>query len=494
MQELIDRALDGGGFVGEEADSLDAGHAASALAFVDRLDAADDLLASLFASAQTRGSVLTYVVALVWRGWVALRRGLVSAAESDERAAAELAARHGLDFVLPWAQAFRACALVELDQIEAAGRLVDELAVTTADSQALASMALDARARVRIAQGRREDAIADLRAVGRHQESIGVRNPNILHARSNLGLALGRASAEAQRLVDAELERAREVDCARAIGIALRARGLLELPGDGIATLREATEILADSPARLEYARTLAHLGGHSGAPPGGSTPARRCARRLTLPISSARRAWRRRPRPSLRPPAADRAVAGSTALPRSPRPSGGSPRWPPAAKQTERSPKRYSSAARPLKCISGTPIASSTSARASTSGTHYAAASRRPDSARRHPLSGPVNHRRPAALEPRSSPGIWCGGQTAADRRTGLNRSSLGSDGDGRGAAGGRGAGVVGRDDGEHVRAGWNVPPDVCVRGGRVLAEDRRAVAELDLGDASVSVARRSR
>jgi|tagenome__1003787_1003787.scaffolds.fasta_scaffold19670173_2 hypothetical protein len=41
-------------------------------------------------------------------------------------------------------------------------------------------MALDARARVRVARGRREDAIADLRAVGRHQQSIGVRNPNIL--------------------------------------------------------------------------------------------------------------------------------------------------------------------------------------------------------------------------------------------------------------------------------------------------------------------------
>ena len=48
---------------------------------------------------------------------------------------------------------------------------------------------------------------------------------------------------------------------ARTIGISLRALGLIEGGRTGEQLLREAVDVLADSPARLEYARALVDLG-----------------------------------------------------------------------------------------------------------------------------------------------------------------------------------------------------------------------------------------
>ena len=63
---------------------------------------------------------------------------------------------------------------------------------------------------------------------------------------------------EAVRLADEELARARAWGAPRAIGIALRARGLVA--GD-LESLREAVAVLEDSRARLELARALVDLG-----------------------------------------------------------------------------------------------------------------------------------------------------------------------------------------------------------------------------------------
>jgi DNA-binding CsgD family transcriptional regulator len=66
---------------------------------------------------------------------------------------------------------------------------------------------------------------------------------------------------EARRLLDEELESCRRFDSPRALGIALRAEGLLQGGVDGIETLRESTSVLAGSEAKLEHARALVALG-----------------------------------------------------------------------------------------------------------------------------------------------------------------------------------------------------------------------------------------
>ena len=52
-----------------------------------------------------------------------------------------------------------------------------------------------------------------------------------------------------------------EFGAPRAIGMALRAAGVVEEGTAGLALVREAVELLARSPARLEHARALADLG-----------------------------------------------------------------------------------------------------------------------------------------------------------------------------------------------------------------------------------------
>jgi DNA-binding CsgD family transcriptional regulator len=122
------------------------------------------------------------------------------------------------------------------------------------------AMLLHARGRLHLAVGATAAAVADLRASGRRLDAHGEPNPALIAWRSPLALALG--GAEGRALADEELRLARGYGAARAIGIALRARALLEPePADRVSLLREAVATLADSPARLEHARALADVG-----------------------------------------------------------------------------------------------------------------------------------------------------------------------------------------------------------------------------------------
>jgi DNA-binding CsgD family transcriptional regulator len=95
-------------------------------------------------------------------------------------------------------------------------------------------------------------------------EAWGARNPaysawRSLAAVSKLRLGDDR---EAHRLATEELELAERVGAGRAIGIALRARGLAAGGTDGLADLERAVDELSQSGAYLEHARALADLGG----------------------------------------------------------------------------------------------------------------------------------------------------------------------------------------------------------------------------------------
>lgn len=66
---------------------------------------------------------------------------------------------------------------------------------------------------------------------------------------------------EARELVEEEYELARRIATPRAVGIALRARGLVEGGSRGIELLEESVGVLAATPDRLEHARALIDLG-----------------------------------------------------------------------------------------------------------------------------------------------------------------------------------------------------------------------------------------
>jgi DNA-binding NarL/FixJ family response regulator len=85
--------------------------------------------------------------------------------------------------------------------------------------------------------------------------------------------------AEARRLAEEELTRARALGAPRALGVALRAAARVAGGSDELRLLREAVAALEPSPARVERARAEAELGAalrRAGQPEAAREPLRR--------------------------------------------------------------------------------------------------------------------------------------------------------------------------------------------------------------------------
>jgi DNA-binding CsgD family transcriptional regulator/energy-coupling factor transporter ATP-binding protein EcfA2 len=261
-RELIDRGLDDGRFVAAHtAGSPIVSYATAVLVLADEVARAEALIADIRDDARARGSIDAHLTALTWGSLLALRRGDPTQAEGDARTTLELANRHEVPWTRIWSTAFLVGALLERGELEEADQALARSGLEDALGSAATLHALLARGRLRLAQGRRAEAIDDLRATGR---SVIVNNPSYVPWRSALALALalsGDDPEEARLLAEGELLRARELGQPRGIGVALRAGGILAGGGSGIALLTEAVQALRASPAALELARALCDLG-----------------------------------------------------------------------------------------------------------------------------------------------------------------------------------------------------------------------------------------
>jgi DNA-binding CsgD family transcriptional regulator len=124
-----------------------------------------------------------------------------------------------------------------------------------------------ARGRLRLAQGRAAEALADFErcAAMFSPELWGaeMRDVGYLHARSGAALALFRLGERdrARELAQAELADVGSFGAPRALGIASRVAGLVEGGEGGLELLERSVVALRSSPALLERARSLAELG-----------------------------------------------------------------------------------------------------------------------------------------------------------------------------------------------------------------------------------------
>jgi DNA-binding CsgD family transcriptional regulator len=124
-----------------------------------------------------------------------------------------------------------------------------------------------ARGRLRLAEGRPAEALREFEACAamfsRELWGIDLRDVGYLHARSGAALALLRLGERdrAGELARAEVADVRVFVAPRALGVSLRAAGLVEGGARGLELLEESAAVLGGSPALLERAHSLAELG-----------------------------------------------------------------------------------------------------------------------------------------------------------------------------------------------------------------------------------------
>jgi DNA-binding CsgD family transcriptional regulator len=235
--------------------------AASALTFADRAEEALAALDSAVAAARERGSTLTFALASWWRSHAHYRRGELAQAGADAQGA--LDATPDRWFTAP--VGFLSDVLVERGELDAAEAAFIDYGLTTAlfPNLLVANLLLDARGRLRCAQGRYAEGLADLLDVGDRQAAWEITNPAVIAWRSGAALALASLADDlrARELADEELALARRSGGRRALGVALRAAGLVHQGHAGLELLREAVSVLEHSEAKLERARALTDLG-----------------------------------------------------------------------------------------------------------------------------------------------------------------------------------------------------------------------------------------
>jgi DNA-binding CsgD family transcriptional regulator len=221
------------------------------------------LLDASIAQARATGDSTRLAMGLVNRGWLALRRGDLDVAEADTRTA--LAATE-----LPAPPMFRVLnggvlleGLVEQGELDAAEQALAPLDSETESGSLISPPLRFARGRLRVAQGRVAEGLEDILAVGALLTRSLVISPGALSWRSEAALAhlaLGDHES-AERLAGEELQLARAFGAPRALGVALRAAGIVAGGDRGASLLREAMDAFERGDARLERARALADLG-----------------------------------------------------------------------------------------------------------------------------------------------------------------------------------------------------------------------------------------
>ena len=263
--EVADLATRGLAYGAMATDPTAGGHVfvsgAIALMFAEHYDEADRLYSGALEDARRRGSGIAFATASSLRSLVAYRRGRLADAQADAAAALELAGDvHG-------SQGFLSAALgtliyTALDQGTVDGALevfADRFVREQAVDSLPYSHAMHSRACLRVHRGELEAGYQELLATGRRELEWGARNPAVTPWRSTaalVALRLGDAGA-ARELAFEEVEIARAFGAPRALGVALRAAGLVAGGEEGLRLLAESVAVLERSLGALEHARAL---------------------------------------------------------------------------------------------------------------------------------------------------------------------------------------------------------------------------------------------
>ena len=260
--ELARQALRDGRIFTEHPELIAPSQAVLTLLFADRLDEAQTVTDQAVAASRRRGEA--HAATLCMRAWLTLARGDLKAADADAHQAMDVACMRG--FVAE----FPLVAAVLIEVLTARGELCEAEAALSANGIAgplpetnWLSTTLFARGRLRLAQGRNEEAVEDLVELRRRLEQWGLDGMPIMQTGTYLAFAFA-ALGEPERgreLAEAELVHARRWGAPSVVARALRALGATTEGASGIELLEEAAAMLERSPVLLERAHALYDLG-----------------------------------------------------------------------------------------------------------------------------------------------------------------------------------------------------------------------------------------
>jgi DNA-binding CsgD family transcriptional regulator len=243
------------------------GPAAWALVFAEGYGTAQAALGSMRSEVERSGSARGLFTTFVTLGLLNVRLGALPEADAAARIALHVLEGLGFDRGLRLLASVLIDVAIEAGQLDEAESVLDLLHGTELPAEISTVIALAARARLRLAQGRPDEALADfekVRALYSAQTwGLEMHDNGFLHARSGAALALLQLGdmEQADELAGQELAGARAFGAPRALGIALRVAGLTRGDDGATALLEESVGVLRGSPAVLERGHSLYELG-----------------------------------------------------------------------------------------------------------------------------------------------------------------------------------------------------------------------------------------
>lgn len=259
--EFAGRALDGDKLLEQEtADGSGLYGATLVLHNCGELAWDDRVLSAAVDDARRRGSVLAFATASYCRSWPRIDAGRIAEGIADAERAID-ARRYGWEQFLPSACAVAAMGRLELGDLDGARAALAEVPQAEWSGSPVWFPVLKVRGFIAMAEGRPADALEDFLGWGAIVPDWTPASQAGWRSSAGMAMAqLGRAD-EGAALAREELERARRFGAALAIGVALRALGVIEGGEAGIEWLREAVTVLEASEGRLEHCRALVDLG-----------------------------------------------------------------------------------------------------------------------------------------------------------------------------------------------------------------------------------------
>ncbi len=237
------------------------------LLWAERFEAVEAMLNAMLTEAQRAGSARGLHVTHATFGLLKLLQGALPEADAAARVAFRILQAADFSQGLPLVATVLADVAVEAGELDEAERVLQMVHTTGLPPTLPALRVSVAVARLRLAQNRPADALAELESartvISGKVWGVDICDSGFLQLRSSCALALLRLGEleRARELADAEVADARAFGAPRGLGAALRVAGLAHGGEQGLRLLEESVTVLRESPALLERGHSLAELG-----------------------------------------------------------------------------------------------------------------------------------------------------------------------------------------------------------------------------------------